>query len=500
MFTLKSLASCTTPVQLRDSFTEYLDGFSANVQEIIKCFEFRNHVQKLTQKNILSSLIQNFLSPDIDFPGMDNHTMGMVFEEIIRRFNEETNITDAGRHFTPRDIVSLAADLAFLPVRNRLNPTTYRIYDGACGTGGMLTIAEDRQQQIAREEGLSVSIWLYGQELSEEIYAIAKSDMLLKEKGEYAQRYSDRIFLGATISQDKIPGETFDFMISNPPFGTPWKTDLTPANGWADKKDEITDERFNVMHGGKSLSLVPDLSDAQMLFLANNISRMKSGTSPNGTPLSSRIVEIHNGSSLFTGKAGQGASNLRQYIIENDLLEAVIALPERMFYNTGIKTYIWVLSNLKEDRRKGKIQLIDASQFVSPMRKNLGEKSAEITPEIREHIMRLYDEFDRADRNYSAVAECREFGFWEIGICTHEGNEREIVPFTYPGGIEGFLEHEVRPYSPEAYISGKEKTGYEIQFSKYFFRADNIRTRGKIAEDIMKADDDYRALLREVLK
>ena len=417
-YTLSDLKSRTNQQQLKADFILYLDGFSKNVQDIIKKFEFRNQIDKLSEHDILGLLISKFTDPSINLssrpvttaagvtlPALDNHTMGTVFEEVIRRFNEETNITDAGRHFTPRDIVELITDLAFVPVKDQIKNTTYRIYDGACGTGGMLTVAEQRIRELAAEQGKRVSIYLYGQENADETYAIAKSDMLLKGEGSQ----SNNLFFGSTISNDGFAGETFDFCLSNPPFGTPWKTDL---KAWGDiKKEDIADSRFVVSYQGQNFSLIPDIGDPQMLFLANNISKMKKNT-----PLGTRIVEVHNGSSLFTGKAGQGPSNLRQYIIEQDLLECIVAIPEKMFYNTGIGTYLWVLSNKKESRRKGKVQLIDATSFKKPLRKNLGEKNCEVTEEIRKQILDLYMAFDAADPKYSRVFPNSEFGYWSVTV------------------------------------------------------------------------------------
>ena len=281
-YTLSDLKSRTNQQQLRADFILYLDGFTKNVQDIIKKFEFRNQIDKLSDHDILGILISKFTDPSINLssrpvtnaqgvtlPALDNHTMGTVFEEVIRKFNEETNITDAGRHFTPRDIVELITDLAFVPVKDKIQNTTYRIYDGACGTGGMLTVAEQRIREVAAEYGKSVSIHLYGQENADETYAIAKSDMLVKGEGSQ----SNNLFFGSTISNDGFAGDTFDFCLSNPPFGTPWKTDL---KAWGDiKKDDIADSRFVVSFNGMNLSLVPDIGDAQMLFLANNISKMK---------------------------------------------------------------------------------------------------------------------------------------------------------------------------------------------------------------------------------
>lgn len=417
-YMLSDLKSRTNQQQLKADFILYLDGFSKNVQDIIKKFEFRNQIDKLSEHDILGLLISKFTDPSINLssrpvttaagvalPALDNHTMGTVFEEVIRRFNEETNITDAGRHFTPRDIVELITDLAFVPVKDQIKNTTYRIYDGACGTGGMLTVAEQRIRELAAEQGKRVSIYLHGQENADETYAIAKSDMLLKGEGSQ----SNNLFFGSTISNDGFPGETFDFCLSNPPFGTPWKTDL---KAWGDiKKEDIADSRFVVSYQGQNFSLIPDIGDPQMLFLANNISKMKKNT-----PLGTRIVEVHNGSSLFTGKAGQGPSNLRQYIIEQDLLECIVAVPEKMFYNTGIGTYLWVLSNKKEARRKGKVQLIDATSFKKPLRKNLGEKNCEVTEEIRRQILDLYMAFDAADPKYSRVFPNSEFGYWNVTV------------------------------------------------------------------------------------
>ena len=520
-FMLRDLRSRANQQQLKNDFILYLNGFSENVQDIIKRFEFRTQIDKLSEHDILGLLISKFTDSSINLSSrpvydadgnmlheaLDNHTMGTVFEEVIRRFNEETNVTDAGRHFTPRDVVELMTDLAFVPVKDKIQSTTYRIYDGACGTGGMLTVAESRIHEVAKEYGKSVSIHLYGQENADETYAIAKSDMLVKGEGSQ----SNNIFFGSTISNDGFSGETFDFMLSNPPFGTPWKTDL---KAWGDiKKDDITDTRFRISYHGKDFSLIPDIGDPQMLFLANNISKMKKHT-----PLGSRIVEVHNGSSLFTGKAGQGPSNLRQYIIENDLLEAIVALPEKMFYNTGIGTYLWVLANKKEDRRKGKIQLIDATSFKKPLRKNLGEKNCEVSPEVRRKILDLYMAFDAADPKYSKIFDLDEFGYWEVPVYSPQldengqpivdkkGNpikpesDKEQVPFRYEGGIDAFIENEVKLYEPLVYIKhGTEKIGYKLSFTKYFYEPVQLRSLEEISSDIRKIEAETDGLLDEII-
>lgn len=523
-FTLSDLKSRTNQQQLKQDFILYLDGFGKNVQDIITKFEFRNQIDKLSEHDILGLLISKFVDPSINLssrpvlnpdgsvklPGLDNHTMGTVFEEVIRKFNEETNITDAGRHFTPRDIVELIADLAFVPIEDQIKSTTYRIYDGACGTGGMLTVAEERIQRLSQKAGKKVSIHLYGQENADETYAIARADMLVKGEGSQA----NNIFFGSTISNDGFPGETFDFCLSNPPFGTSWKKDLA---AWGlTKKDDITDPRFQVTYRGEDFSLLPDIGDPQMLFLANNISKMKQDT-----PLGSRIVEVHNGSSLFTGKAGQGPSNLRQYIIKQDLLEAIVALPEKMFYNTGIGTYLWVLSNKKSAQRKGKVQLIDATTMKAPLRKNLGEKNGEVNAALRKKILDLYLAFDKADPEYSKVFENHEFGYWQVTmqqpkrdengkiLLDKKGNpvidkersgDTEIIPFTYEGGIDAFIQNEVHPYAPDAFVKpGSEKVGYELSFTKYFYKPVQLRTLGEIAADIRAIEKETDGLLDEII-
>lgn len=416
-FTLTDLRSRTNRQQLEQDFRLYLDGFSENVQDIINRFKFRAQIETLSEHDVLGLLIERFTDPTINLsnkpvldekgnellPALDNHTMGTAFEEVIRRFNEETNVTDAGRHFTPRDVVRLMAELAFVPVADKIQDSTYLIYDGACGTGGMLTVGEERMRELAAATHKNISVHLYGQENADETYAIAKADMLLK--GEEA----DHIAYGSTISEDQFAGKTFDFCLSNPPFGTPWKKDLVT---WGiKKKEEITDLRFVTQYDGEAYSMVPDIGDPQMLFLANNVSKMKTDTTLGG-----RIVEVHNGSSLFNGKAGSGASNLRRYIIEQDLLEAIVALPENMFYNTGIGTFLWLVTNRKAPERRGKIQLIDATKMKKPLRKNIGQKNCEITRSCREQIMELYQAFEQADAKYSKVFPNAEFGYWSVDV------------------------------------------------------------------------------------
>ena len=480
----------------------------------------------------------------------------MIFEELIRRFNEENN-EEAGEHWTPRDVVELMADLVFMPVADKILDAPYTIYDGACGTGGMLTLAEEKLKTLAEGRGRELSIYLFGQEINPETYAIATADLLLKGNGDQARN----IKYGSTLSQDWHSDMTFDFMLSNPPYGKSWKGDSEKLGG----KGKIIDSRFTLTHDGQELNMIPRTSDGQLLFLLNNIAKMK-----HDTPLGSRIAEVHNGSSIFTGDAGSGESNTRRYIIENDLLEAVIAVPENMFYNTGIGTFIWIISNKKEARRRGKIQLIDATEMKSPLRKNLGSKNCEFTPEIREEIIRIFMEMQ--ENNISKIFNNDEFGYWSITVerplrlkiypereipesifkthqeydttikalgrvrdylddwkqfarltglkeavlkkirpfiterdpdakpLTHEADPElrdvESVPFTYEGGIEAFMKNEVLPYAPDAYVDEtKTQIGYEISFTKYFYRPEELRSMNEILEGINKLDIESREIL-----
>lgn len=579
-FLLKDLTSRAKKQTLKADFEAYLDGFSPNVQEILEKFKFRSQIATMVDADILGAVIEKFVSPDINLspypvykdqdkkvlkhPALDNHGMGTVFEELIRRFNEDNN-EEAGEHWTPRDVVELMADLVFIPVADQIKDATYSCYDGACGTGGILTVAQDRLLHLAQERGKKVSIHLFGQEINPETYAIAKADLLLKGDGEQAEHIS----FGSTLSADGNPTRQFDFMLSNPPYGKSWKTDADKMGG----KKEILDSRFNVyLEGGEVLPMLPRSSDGQLLFLLNNVAKMKKDTA-----LGSRIAEVHNGSSLFTGDAGSGESNARRYLIENDLVEAIIAVPENMFYNTGIGTYIWILSNKKEERRKGKIQLIDATKMKTPLRKNMGNKNCEFSPEIRDEIVRIFCEMEESD--VSKVFDNDEFGYWSVtvdcplrlridlskqipdevfktategdsvrsalqavaegklsddwaafsteaklktallkrirpyitvrdesaspvpGEADTELRDTEIVPFKYPGGIEAFITNEVLTYAPDAYFdASKAQIGYEISFTKYFYKPKELRPMEEILADLRKLDAEADYLMSEIME
>ena len=404
-FTLRDLKSRASQQQLLADFEDYLDGFSPNVQDILENFKFRNQLPTLSKADALATLINKFLDPDIDLSpaGIDNHAMGTVFEELVRKFNEDNN-EEAGEHWTPRDAVRLMANLVFLPVEDQLKSGTYLLYDDACGTGGMLTVAEETLTAIGKKRGLDIQCSLYGQEINPETYAICKADMLIKGEGENA----DHIVGGAewsTLSHDAFPGQDFDFMLANPPYGKSWKKDLEAMGG----KDGMRDPRFKVMHAGEELSLVTRSSDGQMLFLVNMASKMN-----HASALGSRIAEVHNGSSLFTGDAGQGESNIRRWLIENDWLEAIVALPLNLFYNTGIATYVWVLSNRKPAHRNGQVQLIDASQWFKPLRKNLGKKNCELSAQDIERISQTFLDFQETPE--SKIFPNAAFGYWKVTV------------------------------------------------------------------------------------
>jgi type I restriction enzyme M protein len=569
-FTLRDLRARASQQQLRADFVDYLDGFSPNVQDILEKFEFHNQIPRLSKADALGALIEKFLDPAVNLSpyrvknpdgsvrhqGLDNHAMGTIFEELVRRFNEENN-EEAGEHWTPRDAVRLMANLIFLPVADSIQSGTYLVYDGACGTGGMLTVAEETLQQLAAQQNKQVVTHLYGQEINSETYAIAKADLLLKGEGEAA----DNIIGGpeySTLSNDAFPSREFDFMLSNPPYGKSWKSDLERMGG----KGGIKDPRFTIQHADDpDYSLVTRSSDGQMLFLANMLSKMK-----HATKLGSRIAEVHNGSSLFTGDAGQGESNIRRWIIENDWLEAIVALPLNMFYNTGIATYIWVLTNRKPEQRRGRIQLIDATSWFKPLRKNLGKKNCELSEVDIKTICDTFLAFEETEQSkifpndafgYRKVTVERPLrlrgvdpervyltkeikamkaeglvdesappvirkihrrdtvadplrGLFEVTIhgrpCIVEYEpdadlrDSEQIPLTERGGIDAFIKREVLPYAPGAwYDSSSTKVGYEINFNRHFYKPQPLRTLEEIRSDILALENETEGLLSEII-
>lgn len=578
-FLLKDLTSRARAQTLKADFIAYLDGFSPNVQVILDKFKFRNQIDTMVDADILGAVIEKFTSSDINLspnpiykddaksilkhPGLDNHGMGTIFEELIRKFNEENN-EEAGEHWTPRDVVELMADLVFMPIADKIKDASYSCYDGACGTGGMLTVAQDRLLTLAKRRGKEVAIHLFGQEINPETYAICTADMLLRGDGEEAEH----IMYGSTLSDDQHASRQFDFMLSNPPYGKSWKTDAEKMGG----KKEILDTRFNTyLEGGDVMPMIPRTSDGQLLFLLNNVAKMKKDTE-----LGSRIAEVHNGSSIFTGDAGSGESNTRRYLIENDLVETIISLPDNMFYNTGIGTFIWILSNKKEERRKGKIQLIDASKMKSPLPRNMGKKNCEFTADIRSEIMRIFLEMEESE--VSMIFNNDDFAYWSVtverplrlrvnpdgvipadvfkkadeldavkkaiasvptdtplddwaafakatklkatvlkkirpfitvkdanakpvaGEADSDLRDTELIPFTYDGGIEGFMKSEVLSYAPDAWIDErKTQVGYEISFNKYFYRPVNLRSMDEIIASLNELEKEADGMLAGIV-
>ena len=560
-FRLRDLASRAQQQRLRADFEEYLNGFSANVQEVLEKFQFRNQIPRLVEADALGYLIEKFLDRSVNlspYPvngseGLDNHSMGTIFEELIRRFNEENN-EEAGEHFTPRDVVELMARLVFEPISDEIESGTYLVYDGACGTGGMLTVAEDTINEIASSKGKDVSVHLFGQEVNPETFAISTADLILKGEGTEA----DNIKFGSTLSSDAFPTREFDFMLSNPPYGKSWKTDLDRMGG----KSGMRDPRFVISHGDDpEFSMLTRSSDGQMMFLANMLSKMK-----HNTPLGSRIAEVHNGSSLFTGDAGQGESNVRRWIIENDWLEAIVALPLNMFYNTGIATYIWVISNRKAAHRQGYVQLIDATEWFAPLRRNLGNKNSELSAEDIAKICDAFERFEETEN--SKIFPNEAFGYWKVTVdrplriegidpsrvykaaeiremkangtrsesaspvikrihrrgveadplrglypATIDGKEvvaeyepdnelrdAEQIPLTEGGGIEGFLRREVLPYAVDAwYVEASVKVGYEISFNRFFYKPVAMRSLGDIQGDILELERETEGLMVGIL-
>ncbi len=431
-WTLQRLHDTATNNQqiLQANFEDYLNGYSGNVKEIIEKFKLKSQVRHMASKDVLLNVLEKFTSSYINLtpfekndpdgrklPPLSNLGMGYVFEELIRKFNEDNN-EEAGEHFTPREVIDLMTHVIFEPIKDKL-PPVMTIYDGACGSGGMLT---ESQNFIKDEDGIIKAkgdVYLYGKEINDETYAICKSDMMIKGNN------PENIRVGSTLSTDEFAGTTFDFMLSNPPYGKSWASEQK----YIKDGKEIIDPRFQIKlknYWGveEDADATPRSSDGQLLFLMDMVHKMKPLTQ---SPLGSRIASVHNGSSLFTGDAGGGESNIRRYIIENDWLEAIIQLPNNLFYNTGITTYIWILSNNKDPKRKGKVQLIDAGLMFQKLRKNLGNKNCEFSPEHIREIVSVYKEMQAIDREInpesndeegiaSKVFDNGDFGYYKVTI------------------------------------------------------------------------------------
>lgn len=482
------------PDHIEENFRDYLNGFSENVREIIEKFKFDGHITTMANKNILYIVIKEFTSPKANLHPdvISNLEMGYIFEEIIRRFSEAHN-EDAGQHYTPREVIQLMVNILFYDDNDVLsgNNVVKTIYDPACGTGGMLSVAEEYLHRL----NASTEIMGFGQEINDQTFAICKADMLIKGNN------ADFIKDGNTLSDDQFEGQTFDYILSNPPFGREWKNEKP--------KVEAEAKRGFAGRFGPGL---PAASDGQMLFLLTAISKMKD-RSKGG----SRIAIIHNGSPLFTGDAGSGPSEIRRYILENDLLEAIVALPNDIFYNTGIATYIWVLSNKKAGtRREGKVQLINANNLYEKRRKSLGNKRNDIPESAIQEITKLYGDF--AESEICKIFANEDFGYTKIVVerplrdangelILKKGRKQadsalrdtENVPLTED--IEEYFVREVLPFAPDAWIDKKKsKVGYEIPFTRYFYKYEAPRPSREIMAEILELEKELSGSLEEVFE
>ena len=491
------------PEGLRANLIDYISSFSDNI-DVFERFKFENEIATLDEKNRLYLVVSKFAETDLHPDKVPNAEMGDLFEELIRKFAEASN-EEAGEHYTPRDAIRLMVDLLFAEDNEALlEPGTVRsIYDPTAGTGGMLSVAEER----LLERNPQARLRLYGQELNDQSYAICKSDMIAKGQD------ATNIRLGDTLADDQFADKTFDFAMSNPPYGVDWKASEADV-----KAERLANPDGRFGHG------LPSVADGQMLFLTHLAHKMRPEHEGGG-----RAGIVLNGSPLFSGGAGSGPSDIRKWLLGNDLVETIVALPTNMFFNTGIPTYIWILDNTKRADRAGKVQLIDATSMWSKLPKNLGSKNREIDADARERILKLYDAFEEADPEFSKVLTNADFGYWTITVerplldeggatvSDRKGNPKpdpkmrdtENVPFTYAGNVDGedgrdaairaYFESEVAPHVPDAWIDEKKtRVGYEIPFTRHFYKYTPPRPLHEIDTDLEKQVAKILHLLREV--
>ncbi|WP_460219314.1 type I restriction-modification system subunit M [Psychroserpens sp. MEBiC05023] len=498
-YTMKKLLD--DPKNIDSNFLDYLNGYSENVQDIISKFKFRNQLETLENGGITFSLIEKYCNPKVELrpEKISPMAMGYMFEDLIRRFNEKTNAA-AGRHFTPREIIELMTHLVYLPVKDQIQNGTFLVYDPCAGSGAMLTQSKKYATDPDGEVKSKATFHLYGQENTGEMYATCKSDMLLKNED------PEKIKFGSTLSEYGFePNLKFNFMLTNPPYGTSWKQDIDNLNVGSGKKVEINDRRFNLSiknHKGEleEKCLTSRSNDGQLMFMLHMLSKMKDPKDGG-----SRIASVHNGSALFTGDAGSGESGIRQYIIENDLLETVIALPLDMFYNTGQPTYILILSNNKAKSRKGFVQLIKADTFFKKMTKALGKKKSELNSEHINKIVELY--LSNENNKYSKIYTNEEFGYYSLKIKHSEKDfkdNHDIKDFEYISlteNIDEYIINEVLKYTPNAKPDKKSaKIGYSINFIEKFHQANDYRELKDIISDIELLESKTLGLLNTVLK
>lgn len=477
------------PNKLSENFYDYLSSFSTNVQDIIQNFGLQKHIDKLDSNDKLYILVEKFTEVNLHPDVVDNHTMGQVFEELLRKFSEMSNET-SGEHYTPRDVVRLLVSLIFSQDTEKLSQPNkiLSIYDPCCGTGGMLTIGKEWLQKNIKE---NIDVNLFGQELNPQTYSICKSDFLITDE------QPENIKLGSTLTNDQYSdgSRKFDYMITNPPFGVSWKSE----------QKKIINES-NEDNGRFSVG-TPRVSDGSLLFLQHMISKMETQ--------GSRIGVVFNGSPLFTGDSGSGESEIRKWIIENDWLECVVSLPDQLFFNTGISTYIWIVSNKKNKTRKGKVQLIDGSSFHKSMKKSLGSKRKFIDDEQREDLLKLYTDFK--DGEFSKIFNNEFFGYTKVtieqptlknGKVVKDKNgkpkpdsklrDNERIPLSED--IKDYFDREVKPHLPNSWIDfDKSKVGYEINFTKYFYEYKPLRGLTEITQDLLELEKESELLLNQII-
>ena len=475
------------PNKLSENFYDYLSSFSTNVQDIIQNFGIQKHIDKLDSNDKLYILVEKFTDIDLHPNVVDNHLMGNIFEELLRKFSEMSNET-SGEHYTPRDIVRLLVSLVFSPDKDKLSLPNkiISVYDPCCGTGGMLSIGKNWVQENINP---NVEINLFGQELNPQTYSICKSDFLITDEE------PDNIKLGSTLTKDQHTSRGFDYMITNPPFGVSWKSE----------EKQVLNESKEM--GGRFSVGTPRVSDGSLLFLQHLISKMETQ--------GSRIGVVFNGSPLFSGDSGSGESEIRKWIIENDWLECVVQLPDSLFFNTGITTYVWIVSNNKKSNRKGKVQLIDGSNLFKPMKKSLGSKRKEVSDEQRELILKTYTDFNESE--ISKVFPNEYFGFRKVtieqplkengvivkdkkGVVKTDGSLRDNERIPLGVDVDEYFEREVKPHLPESWMDrSKDSVGYEINFTKYFYQYKPLRSMEELTKNLLDLEKESDGLMNKLI-
>ncbi len=475
------------PNKLSENFYDYLSSFSTNVQDIIQNFGIQKHIDKLDSNDKLYILIEKFTDIDLHPNVIENHVMGNIFEELLRKFSEMSNET-SGEHYTPRDIVRLLVSLVFSPDKDKLSQPNkiISVYDPCCGTGGMLSIGKNWVHENINPK---VDINLFGQELNPQTYSICKSDFLITDEE------PDNIKLGSTLTKDQHTSRGFDYMITNPPFGVSWKSE----------EKQVLNESSE--SGGRFSVGTPRVSDGSLLFLQHLISKMETQ--------GSRIGIVFNGSPLFTGDSGGGESEIRKWIIENDWLECVVQLPDSLFFNTGITTYVWIVSNNKKSNRKGKVQLIDGSNLFKPMKKSLGSKRKEVSDEQRELILKTYSDFKETE--ISKIFENKFFGYTKVfieqplrengvivkdkkGVVKTDGSLRDNERVPLGVDVDEYFEREVKPHLPESWMDrSKDSIGYEINFTKYFYQYKPLRSLSDLTKELLDLEKESDGIMNKLI-